>query len=435
MKNILEHCSDMLYRMKLLASEVGSIPKDRKSFRCMKVFEAKIGEIDGKILPVIDHFQTQAKLKVTNHLTPALKSGLAKGREAALTTVRSWDSKCRRTKNNRPPEFKGLHWNTYYATIRRDGVYASATAGLINMNQELYDPMEKEFSREWQQTMDRALGTLIAKCEADVENVCLRVNQAVQDELSQQGIDEARLIELSTAASRGCTNCIKASFGSMRKQATSAQRTLSRSVLPMIEAKMQPCFDYARNTERGPGSSYRIKSAIQNHIKNAENSMFSESYATLLHGIEEILGRIVKQMLSIGEAVAKQMKDVYSIYWDDQDESEKAFCLNPETKQKVRECRNQLLPRLNQLQQIQNEALELVGLEREEVELEILGVESFENGLSRKLDEAATKGEVVDLCHSDEEESESMAVKLPPTKPIAQVKEEQDTSSFAAADI
>ena len=40
----------------------------------------------------------------------------------------------------------GLHYSTYNAAVRRDGEYTSYTAGEVNMNQELYDPMERCFA-------------------------------------------------------------------------------------------------------------------------------------------------------------------------------------------------------------------------------------------------------------------------------------------------
>eukprot|EP00985_Skeletonema_marinoi_P012983 scaffold6380_cov127-Skeletonema_marinoi.AAC.5 len=67
----------------------------------------------------------------------------------------------------------------------------------------------------------------------------------------------------------------------------------------------------------------------------------------------------------------------------------------------IQDCRNALLPELNRLQTIQGDACELLGIEREEVELDLVGVESLEQQLSRRVAEAEKNGNMLDLCDSD----------------------------------
>ena len=413
----------MLDRMKLLASEAGTIPTGRASLHCMKIFDAEVAQIASRIAPIIEYFKTQAKGKVANHLTPSLRTGAAKGTAAALSTARSWGSHLRRTNHHRSPEYNGLHWATYYATIRRDGVFASGTAGPVDMNQELCDPMEKEFSVDWQRTMDSSFRVLLAECEDRVQQVASAVNQAIVDGLSSQGMEKVRLSNLSNTAIRGCAGSVKASFDIMRQLASDTQRGLNRSMLPVIQSKMLPGYEQARNVQRGSGLSYRIKAAIENNIMNSVDSMFNESTTTLVKGIETLIESLARRIVKTGEDLSKHLKNVYSICWDDQ--SEKNFALNPLVKQKIRECRDKLLPSLNQLYQIQNDALELVGIERREMELDVMAVESLESGLKRKFHEAATKGEVIDLSLSDDETKDFLA-KEPHAKPMARVKMEPD---------
>lgn len=60
---------------------------------------------------------------------------------------------------------------------------------------------------------------------------------------------------------------------------------------------------------------------------------------------------------------------------------------------KMRDCRNALLPDLSKLVDKQQSACKLLGIEREDIELDVLGVETFEQSLGRKLEEAKKKGE------------------------------------------
>ena len=81
-----------------------------------------------------------------HNIKPSLPTGARKAHSLAMSTVDSWGSKCRRSRNERTPEQNGLYWSTYFATVRREGVYVSASAGAIDLNAELVEPMEAKYT-------------------------------------------------------------------------------------------------------------------------------------------------------------------------------------------------------------------------------------------------------------------------------------------------
>ena len=60
---------------------------------------------------------------------------------------------------------------------------------------------------------------------------------------------------------------------------------------------------------------------------------------------------------------------------------------------------------LNKLVVSQQQACKLVGIEREDIELDVLGVESFEQTIARKMEQARKEGAVFDFCDSDDEDN------------------------------
>jgi hypothetical protein len=104
---------------------------------------------------------------------------------------------------------------------------------------------------------------------------------------------------------------------------------------------------------------------------------------------------------STAVVISKTMESTFSICWDDQSGKEKS--LPPLVQKKIRECRDAVLPELNELCKIQGEACNLLAIEREEFELDVMAVESLEQSLERKLAEAKLKGDAFDLCDSDAE--------------------------------
>jgi hypothetical protein len=48
-----------------------------------------------------------------------------------------------------PPENKGLHAASFRAALRREGVYASPTAGEVLLNDEMAEPILREIATAW----------------------------------------------------------------------------------------------------------------------------------------------------------------------------------------------------------------------------------------------------------------------------------------------
>jgi len=46
--------------------------------------------------------------------------------------------------------------------MRRNGVFVSTAAGSIDFNQELCDPLEKEFSADWQRVFNASLRSAVS---------------------------------------------------------------------------------------------------------------------------------------------------------------------------------------------------------------------------------------------------------------------------------
>jgi hypothetical protein len=86
--------------------------------------------------------------------------------------------------------------------------------------------------------------------------------------------------------------------------------------------------------------------------------------------------------------------------------------MDPVLQGRVRACRDKCLPDLHQLSETVTGAMQLLGIGRDELELDVMGVESWEAQNAKKLKEAMDKGDVIDLMDSDDDEMES-------TKPAA----------------
>jgi len=433
-KRFVNNASDILDRVKLLAVDAGNVPSGRSSLQCMTHFRNEVNRLVEIIQNFTQDFTNKMESKVKTSLQPALQNGATKGIAAAIPICKSWGNKSRRSRHLRDPDHNGLYWGTYMATIRRGGVYASMCAGPVDMNQELCDPMEKEFSTDWQRTMDNAIRTHLADCENQVQNICSSINQAIASAFIKKGKNKAQLMNMSNTANRSCTNAVKIAFDLMRNVASSTQRNLNRSLLPLVQAHMQAGYASGLSVPRGPGSFNRMKNAMETAAQCNVQSMFDGSIIQLLKGIDNLVKQLVTLISESGQTISKHLENVYSICWDDQ---EQAKMIDPEMQGKVRASRDSLLPTLNKLWKNLDTARNLMGIEREELDLDVMAVESLDNTIKRKLDEATCNGEVIDLCNSDEE-IDTILSRLPAETPLlSQVKAEptsNDSSDISISD-
>lgn len=153
---IIKETSNLLDRIKLCASqdpEVGS----SEAFR--KAFEKEKKMLDARMEQLVASFIEKVDGCVNLTLKPSMKAGASRAKAVTMDTFLSWGSKNKRSKHMRwrNPDQNGLYWYTFCEACRHDGSYNSPTAGKVDLNQELLDPMEKKYTVSWQNTMGTTL--------------------------------------------------------------------------------------------------------------------------------------------------------------------------------------------------------------------------------------------------------------------------------------
>ena len=201
--------------MKLLASDVDDVPSGRSAFRMKNQFENKMRDLEKSIQPLADQFKSVIDQKVSLSLTSSMQSGARKGSAQAASIVDSWGSKSRRNRSERRPDKNGLYYSTYNAVTRREGVYTSGSAGAVDLNQELIDPMEKEISTEWQSVLDSTIKRLLNDAERKILQLSTSTITAFAQELQSSGLDTARITSMLNTANRSATTALKSSFRDM----------------------------------------------------------------------------------------------------------------------------------------------------------------------------------------------------------------------------
>jgi hypothetical protein len=279
--------------------------------------------------------------------------------------------------------------------------------------------------RSLQSIMDGSLRLLIAQCETKIQGICAQIDRTLVTGFAECGVDRSRLSSLASAATNNYTTALKAFFNEIRIVACDSQRDLNRSLLPKIQERMSGGYVAAQNVQRGSGTFARMKSAVYGHANYSVTGMFDDSIAELLLSVSHLVDRLASMIEATVTVVRRALEAVYALCWEDPSES--WLSKDPAQIQMIRECRDGLLPELGRLRALQDSSMDILGIEREELELDLLQVETFEQRQARLLQRAIENGELIDLCDSSDDDATAPASTFTEA-PAAQPKVKQEAS-------
>ena len=130
------------------------------------------------------------------------------------------------------------------------------------------------------------------------------------------------------------------------------------------------------------------------------HSMFDDATRRVLSSIDKMIKALTSSIYNLDDVIKNAFSNVFSICWEGQTESKIS---HPDTQKKVSEVRMALLPEINRLSSLQDKASKLMGVERQQQDLELMEVDTLDQRLAKQLQEAEKRGDAFDLCDSDVE--------------------------------
>jgi hypothetical protein len=253
--------------------------------------------------------------KISCSLRPPLETGANKAVQAAPSIVSSWSSKNKRGDHDGG---RGLYYSIYYETVRNAGVNNGYTSICVDVNQELCDPLEKDISRNWQQTMDTSLKTYLSEAEGDIASLFTQFGNSLFSADGSTGVPQRMLMSIRTTMSRNCASVLRTAFAELMVTASSCQHDLIRSLRSKVQQKMANGYKDALNVQGGTGIFARMNVAMTNHTGKVVHSMFSDSIQELLKAIDDMVRQLADKITARTENLLKVMESALSILWEDQ---------------------------------------------------------------------------------------------------------------------
>ncbi|CAF9943183.1 MAG: hypothetical protein ALECFALPRED_010769, partial [Alectoria fallacina] len=168
----------------------------------------------------------------------------------------------------------GLHWSTYKAICRRNGIYTNGQ-GPHEWNVELVEPMMKLLASGWEKAFSRRSPMVMASFARNAAACLKKFHKDIEARARQIGTGIAGLHMLQQQVVN-YENLLKDLSATVKDTINTNQKEINREFVPVIEQAMAAAYE-ACVEERGAGSFARMKAAMNSHVAQERHTMFQSS--------------------------------------------------------------------------------------------------------------------------------------------------------------
>mmetsp|Transcript_23449 Transcript_23449/g.59853 ORF Transcript_23449/g.59853 Transcript_23449/m.59853 type:complete len:1022 (+) Transcript_23449:36-3101(+) len=286
-----------------------------------RAFDASCAEVRSRLRDATKGAEARIKAAFDDHVTPQLQAGASDAASNALSKAEEWGI---------PVTQGGLHWATYKATTRRQGVFR------INMNQELVNPVFKSVSTHWERAFVTGLSTTLDALQSQVQAELVPFHDNLLAALSAAGVPSAASSGVQGLRSDGLLTSLRAAVDEIKEAAQKQQRDLSREMEPVVTKHMTPGYSAAA-AEAGTGSHRRRVALLEAHVRTASAEMFKEAVGGVVDKLDKLRATIGQKLeTEVTDGTLRTLGTTYTPLWD-------------EVGEDAREVRRNLAPRVREI--------------------------------------------------------------------------------------
>ncbi|KAF2179023.1 hypothetical protein K469DRAFT_597528 [Zopfia rhizophila CBS 207.26] len=203
----------------------------------------------------------------------------------------------------------GLHWCTYKAVVRRDGVYQSKTSGLRDFNSELNEPITKRLATGWERAFQHRLPKTLEKYAQNSSQILHDFHYLIEQHARQNGAGIASLQMLGSQI-YNYEQLFKELGGHLHNHIMELQRTANREFTPVIASLMHAVYD-ACAQEHGSGSFMRMKRNMIDYVKQHRHQMFKDATENVKGQLEQMCRQVEEDMSNKADEIFVSMRRDY----------------------------------------------------------------------------------------------------------------------------
>ncbi|KAF2503115.1 hypothetical protein BU16DRAFT_29835 [Lophium mytilinum] len=300
-RTFLNNLSQLLTSLNLWSSNDGSginfTDEDRR--KQAHFLHRKLEELRKGLEKSVTACATEMKHSLTENVYDKYDEAIEEAATNAVPTAARWSAH----KND-----GGLHWGTYRATVRRDGVFAGSK-GLRDFNAELAEPITKRLASGWERAFQRRLPHALQTYTRVSYNNLLTFHKTMETRAQLVGTATHGLVILAQQLptyQKSFTDLA----GAMAQIMTEWQRDANREFTPVIAAAMQTGYENC-SSQVGTGMFVRMKGIMAGHVEQEKNSMFRDATDTVKERLSKMVETVDESMRERGDAIFENMRRDY----------------------------------------------------------------------------------------------------------------------------
>ncbi|TEB25966.1 hypothetical protein FA13DRAFT_1777191 [Coprinellus micaceus] len=267
----------------------------RYSYTLDKKFSAGSGiavRLSQEFSGLVDVCVRDLKTQLRAGLLQKCKNGAAKAAKKAVETVDKIAS--------------GMAWNTYRATLARDGVFH------IDLNTDLAEPFTKAIARSWNSQF-RNLS--FRPLEDEILNHIAALLQEVQESATIGVQDRAKIL------SDGCLEearvVVKHCIHKVKSRVLDHQKGISRTMASHIRKQLREGYRRAMaECGTGGGSAQRRKALFREFVDQNKDMIFRQGFDVVMRNVEQAVKSVANALDDSLEGLAQKVEVNFSTIWE-----------------------------------------------------------------------------------------------------------------------
>jgi Dynamin family len=328
-----------------------------------EAFESEMGAMMPPAEAIAEEFGCQMKGTLQSDLEPHLKMAATRADKDSIAVVDDWFACPRRTRSD--PKNRGIHWATFGAAARRGGVYKSATSGPLSLNQEICNPLEKGFCTSWNQVMVASLTDHLLDAKQKFLHLSNKHLDAIGAAFGEKGMDSVSIQWMKTHGMQGSDAAIDTVFSKIARVAFKRASKLNRSSVFKIKDKMKSTYGAVATVSGGTGKASRQETAMKSGGQRVLTLQTFDPMMSDLHRESmAFIDYLTKIMLITPHEIRKSLHQACCLGWNDENYMD--AMKESRVLVEVFDSRNALLPNLVRLCAAHDNAMDYLGIPRDD---------------------------------------------------------------------
>ncbi|KAI5781046.1 hypothetical protein DFH27DRAFT_582577 [Peziza echinospora] len=206
--------------------------------------------------------------------------------------------------------WRSIHWSTYRAVCSRHGSFhSSGSAGLVNFNGDLVEPLNRTIAAPWEQSfvnhVPATLANHVKACAEEIEIFHAKVKHLTKR--SAGHFPQLRILRRQLVNYRGDFRGVA---NNVERNISTLQKDINRLAESLVRDAMVPAYDDCA-MEGGPGCYARMKATIEEHVQVNATTMFQSCAADVEEKFEEMMNFAEDELQNATERIFGQIKEDY----------------------------------------------------------------------------------------------------------------------------